>query len=127
MFLIATSEQIPHAQQNISVGSKGERARISDHRKLKATFHYESWMCCVLKSGSQVILGCTTACDGKSIETTVAPMNKSCFENQKQLSPRFMRIVRQHILQIGAETLFVAHPKSVSLTTENRFRISAED
>src|SRR5688500_610546 len=54
-------------------------------------------------------------------------MNKCRFKNQEQLSARLAIIFGKHIFQIGTHALFVAYPKAIAFSTENYFRISAED
>src|ERR1041385_1053845 len=54
-------------------------------------------------------------------------MDESRLENEEQFATRFVRIVREDVFQISADSLFMSHPKSVAFAAENRLRVSAKD
>src|SRR5688572_26727382 len=81
----------------------------------------------VLKPRSKVILSRVTSGNRDAVEAAIAPMNESCFEDEKQFPARFLRIAGEHVLQISTYPLFVSHPKPVSFAPEDHFGIATKD
>src|ERR1700742_4962663 len=81
----------------------------------------------VLEAGSEIVFCGPAAVNPNAVEAAVASMNKSCFENQKYLAARLMRISRENKLKVSAYTLLVAHVKTVAFSAKDGFRIPAKD
>jgi hypothetical protein len=55
-------------------------------------------------------------------------MNKRRLQDQKQFTAGLLILAwKQDVFKIGIKSLFVSHPKTVSLGAKNGFRVSAKN